>query len=696
MWDEAFLFVFGALFSISLWIVVGKRHRDVKRGKSTGESNGLRRLALFVAGIILGTYCIHYWFRSGLLYPGLGALLALLIGAVVGSFTARFVWSLFEARFGAKDPLIGVSVLLLLVVVYSIPVYHRELSALSGHIGLSSIKTPVLELGFAEHSQLRSSVIPASDPAGKEKSSAVPRPNNPRPALDALKHALSAESADSDYLAKDDRYILFFAGESVPDPPKGAYGKLSDPTLENVKTFFNPLKALAGCLGTYVDTFPDSQLLLVDTKPLIQLLFLFNADAYTSLIQKRIYKQDTVKYAADMQKIALRVRDNIFQALGLVPMYTYPEIAEDFFQKLQHLVGYTPALVFPRQEDLGKLLRERLDAPDTRIEEFLNTCNEDKFTAGSEEPVQELTYLQPYVSIALAKLLVAHGAPDEAVEVLTQWLDLWKCVRDGTHCRHELGEEDRRKLLSDATKLPEWFRIRAEFELNVLLYHLVGEANITYRDFLKEHADHFTNYAANPGKYITQTEHAVILPSVSIQAELHRCQRAERSMAISRAPQSPASSNLGKIILISLMQNEHTLIQSQRHFLSELDWTEIENLYERARTLTVLTKCLKGEGDQKNWAPTFAEYKITAGLFGLAAAEHLQNTADGRKWAEEIRKDAIENLREGYRDLKGYRDDDRHKYEKLPWSRRAFSVSDWEASCSLAEQAFSRLNESAL
>ena len=44
-------------------------------------------------------------------------------------------------------------------------------------------------------------------------------------------------------------------------------------------------------------------------------------------------------------------------------------------------------------------------------------------------------------------------------------------------------------------KLPEWFGIRAEFELNVILYRMVGEANITYRDFLQEHAEHFAAYA---------------------------------------------------------------------------------------------------------------------------------------------------------------------------------------------------------
>src|SRR5271165_4758064 len=95
-------------------------------------------------------------------YPNLGTVLAFVIGSTVGSFSARFVWSLFGARFGAKDPLVGVLALLLLVIVYSLPVYQREISAISSHIGLSSIKTPIAELTFTERSQFQSSVVSAA------------------------------------------------------------------------------------------------------------------------------------------------------------------------------------------------------------------------------------------------------------------------------------------------------------------------------------------------------------------------------------------------------------------------------------------------------------------------------------------------------------------------------------------------------
>jgi hypothetical protein len=84
-------------------------------------------------------------------------------------------------------------VLVLLVIVYSLPVYQREISALLGHIGLSSLKTPIGELTFTEHSRFQGAVVSAAKPTGEERSSALPRPSYPRPGLDSLRHAVSED-----------------------------------------------------------------------------------------------------------------------------------------------------------------------------------------------------------------------------------------------------------------------------------------------------------------------------------------------------------------------------------------------------------------------------------------------------------------------------------------------------------------------
>jgi hypothetical protein len=318
----------------------------------------------------------------------------------------------------------------------------------------------------------------------------------------------------------------------------------------------------------------------------------------------------------------------------------------------------------------------------------VTTCSEKNFAGApgaSVTPVSPLTYLQPYITVALANLLVAHGSPDEAVEVLTQWLDLWRCARGDASCPDGTNVEESR---ATAATIPEWFGIRAEFYLNVLLYRLVGEANITYRDFLREHVSHFSEYVAHGSKTAGAPS-----PNISINGELNRCNHATNSAEIKG--NLSVESHIRATILRSLLQNEHTVIQSERHFLTGLDWAQMENLYSRATILSEFTlQCANPEGDQEEiWTPSLAEYKITAGLLGLAVADRLGNSTDERRRAEEIRNKAKEQLRLGYRNLKEYRDRDRERYAVLPWSKRAFSVSNWEPSCTLAEQAFYRLNE---
>jgi hypothetical protein len=689
MWNESFLFTFGALFAIGMWTVITKRHTDVKNGEGRQVADNLKFLLIGVAGAILLTHFYYYWKHSGFLIPTLGAVLVLVIGAVVGSFSARFVTTLFNVRFGAKDPLIGVLVVLILVIVYSLPIYSQQISSLGRYIGLSSIKTPILELGFAEHREVQSAVISASKPTGGETSSAIPRPSDPRPGLDALIHGVSDEDIERDTLSRDDRYIVYFAGKFPEPKDTNEQWQMHNDMLQNTKLFLQPVKRLAGCLGAYVDIFPDSQLLLVDIKPVIQILFQFNADAYSALRSGEIYKDETQDYADKLAHAVLQVRGNILQALGLNAPSRPPSnlTMDEITRWVNELVGIRTVAV--DDELIRQRLTDRLGVTPKRIDEFVNTCSEKNFTGApvaSATPVSRLTYLQPYVTTALANLLVAHGSPDEAVEVLTQWLDLWKCARGVANCPDGANVE---KSRANAAMIPEWFGIRAEFYLNVLLYRLVGEANITYRDFLKEHVSHFSEYAAHAGSKTSGSSS----PNISIDGELNHCTHPNKLAGLKDA--SPVTSHIRATILRSLLQNEHTFIQSERHFLTGLDWAEMENLYGRASTLANFTlQCANPEGDQEEiWAPSLAEYKITAGLLGLAIADRLGNSTDERKRSEEIRTKAKEQLRLGYRNLKEYRDRDRERYAVLPWSKRAYSVSNWEPSCTLAEQAFYRLNE---
>jgi hypothetical protein len=413
MWADSFIFVLSALFGISLWIVISKRRAAIRTGRPPWFAYGLLTLIVVAIGLILTIRYFGYFGqltdpegyqypgREGYQYPGLGLVLAIIIGGTVGSFSARFVWSLFSARFGAKDPVIGVLVLLLLVIVYSLPVYQREISALLSHVGLSSVKTPIGELTFAEHSRFQGAVVSAAKPSGEERSSALPRPSYPRPGLDSLRHAVSG--GPNDYLIKDARYIAFFDGRNDLRPDE-------DPAQDVIvatRAFLQPAKTLARCLRAYVDIIPDSQLLLVDIKPVLYFFFRMHANAVAALRNgKDISPKDA---AAQLDKFYEDVRDvrrDVLEAIGATGAGSDGTDQSAF-----------------------------VEADDGRNPDFAEKCHRDNLDRGTEaaRELKAFTYLQPYVTIALANLLVAHGSSDEAIDVITQWLYLWRCARgEGT------------------------------------------------------------------------------------------------------------------------------------------------------------------------------------------------------------------------------------------------------------------------
>lgn len=691
MWDERFLFVLAALFGIAMWIGVAIRHNAVKAGKKPNVANAFCLLVVIALAAILGAHIHYYSKEAAFSYPGLGGILALAIGGVVGSFSARFVWSLFGASFGAKDPLIGVLALAVLIVVYSLPVYHGELSALLGQFNVSAIKTPVVELSFTERPQGRGAIIEARKATGEERASAIPHPSNPRPGLEALDRVVSDETWG--YLPKDDRYIAYFGGAPIQQIRDQANRPrlLNNPILVATKRILEPVKELSSCLQAYVRIFPDSQLLLVDIKPMVQSFFRMHAHAVEGLQEGRLESANARDDALDFRNAVKNVQQNVLSAVGA------------------HSVGV--------QDD--DLTEQQVQTGNNRkwMSEFARKCGNERPGLGGRErddthmlegaEAMSLNYLQPYVTIALANLLVAHGSSDEAVEVLAQWLDLWDCARgedNGTrefrHCKSG--------PLKEAAMLPEWFRIRAEFELSVLLYDMAGEANITYRDFLKTAVDHFAAYAE-------QTEHfgerlavhgypsePARRRSISIGGELKRCQDATTATVTGKSVEevTPLEARIRATILRSLLQNENTLVRSELHFLAGQPWPDMENWYERAVILTRFpVECINpegGEDERRVWAAVLADYKITAGLLAVAIADRLAsaaNSMDERDRAVALKQSGKEQLRAGYRSLKKVRDDEREKFAESQWSIRVFSQSGWEESCFLAERALHQLSE---
>ena len=92
MWDDRFIFVLSALFGISLWIVIVKRRAAIRTGRPPWFAYGLLTSIIAAIAIILTIrFFGHVTEPEGLQYPGVGLVLALIIGGAVGSFSARFV-----------------------------------------------------------------------------------------------------------------------------------------------------------------------------------------------------------------------------------------------------------------------------------------------------------------------------------------------------------------------------------------------------------------------------------------------------------------------------------------------------------------------------------------------------------------------------------------------------------------------------
>ena len=137
MWNDGFLFTFAALTAIGIWISIGIRHStkvQIERKPGRGFDDEVRRflgsnlfwIVLAIACVIFLLHGVFAGIENGFERPSVGAIIALVVGGVIGSFGARFTWSLFGARFGARDPVIGIVVILILIIVYSFPLYRAR------------------------------------------------------------------------------------------------------------------------------------------------------------------------------------------------------------------------------------------------------------------------------------------------------------------------------------------------------------------------------------------------------------------------------------------------------------------------------------------------------------------------------------------------------------------------------------------
>jgi hypothetical protein len=654
MWGDRFLFVTAALAAMAVWTSIDYSRALKQAGRHGVLSYLTPGLAIAIIIVVVVGRIWLYW--SDWQWPTVSSVIAILIGTVFGSFTAKFVASLFSRDFGRRDPIIGAFVLLLLAIGYSLPLYGDAISSLLSKVGLSGVKTPFLEISFESQSKGRSATPQASG-ASNSHGEAVPRGNNPQPGLDSLKY-----DADPSFtLASDWDYVTFIGGR-----PKD-FAALDKGT----KQFLAPIKLLSDCLNKYVSIVPDSQLLLVDIKPTIASMYRLHAAAKRAI--------DPEHFPPEAASLTAKGSE----ATGPISQYIISEA------------------------DLGSVLSSVKDVMTNVNNNFMNVPTIPECDTQLVEKIKNekaplsLPYLQPYASLVLADLLVTHGAADEAISVLAEWLNLWKI------------NQERRTDLQRPADLPQWFPLRVRSRISILMSNLAGPNNRAYRNFFDDYKGDFENYIA------ASKQHPISRDNLS-----DKCDRWLKLSTDKTAKHADLINTWREQrLLYLLVQYENEALRTEMNFLTEQTQFEaLDKLYNRAMLLTrIEARCFvrlsnddvrlqlsdddKGAFDRRLQLSDdqhpfvedafVAENRVIAGLVALTVADRMGSIARSsgdRERARDVHRRGEEELRIGWRDLRKFIEDDRTRIRHhTPLPDSIFQESQWERSATLATRALSQL-----
>ena len=238
MWNDRFVFVGSALTAVVFWGII-----------ATTKIAKVRWLAwLFTLATVVFVLVVHIavsWKERS--FPDSGTMMLALIGAVVGSFSAKYIATLFDPDFGRRDPLIGGAVLLSLVVIYSLPLYHREIVSLLGYTGVSSLKTPFVELTFNAETGSRGhqGSISASGSSTGSQPQSIPRVSDPTPGLTWLQQDVGDDPNNT--LNVDRQYIDFLESGSQDEAFRLYIASVLDQTRSLSQTRRDSIK-MSACI----------------------------------------------------------------------------------------------------------------------------------------------------------------------------------------------------------------------------------------------------------------------------------------------------------------------------------------------------------------------------------------------------------------------------------------------------------------
>jgi hypothetical protein len=658
MWDSRLVFMLSSLVAIAAYFCYVKTLH-------INNKNFIYKCAIWIAIITVAPLVIvarAWMFGYEPTFPTLQSVTTALLGIIFGLPAAKFIRSLFGWHLSIKRSAASAIILVALMVAYSLPLYKDVIQDVMGNAGLLAVKTPLFELNFTGTQQGGA----LNTPSGAFSASyGVERRTDPTPGMRLLMTDL--DPGESGIIDTDRKIIDYINNiyENDNSPTDDARTKHSNILLEETENFLAPIRTLSHCLDHYVNRFKDNYLLFVDTRPIIEALLMLHARIKDELNHKARKESGSNRIDYDLSG----------------PYYKLSDSKKAYFTEKLNSVLRSVRIKFTK------------GAPIKTIE----GCNDDVKLKDNVK----IYLLQPYTTLVLSDILLARGAPDEAITVLAEWLDLW--AKGGN-------------VQSASVYAPEWFRYRVSARLALLLYNLAGINSASYQDFFKDYSRDFAEYIKRYANLeLTRDLQKVCKGRRNINSSLSEdyqvCPEGDLQESVIRTPSSRGKSvNLSdnKVVeekIIALLignENEYLSIFARNIAINPMvdKYGHLSELEKKADFLSKIdVECVgtsKTSLDERR--AIVAEHKITAGLMKLAIADYKLTSVGvygdrtaSLKEARELRDWAKKKLEANSEVMREIVSNKSKKYLKCPLSIRIFRQSPWAQTLRNADRALSQL-----